>query len=200
MTPTRPAWPRPAPRPRPKGHDASLHEAHAAPHAAGLSVGLGRGLRACASDPAPRAGAGELRRQARSGELRGNRLRPAGGLLRKVSRPGHRQRGYPPRSRGHAGASSAPRSAFPITDRMLSWSPGPKPYRRRHGGRIGITPCIVPPGSPRPRATCRPSRRIMPIFMPAPCRFMKLWRHARSGLDDDRAFCKLAPHPTGEDR
>jgi hypothetical protein len=34
--------------------------------------------------------------------------------------------------------------------------------------------------------------------MPAPCRFMKLWRRGRSGLDDDRAFCKPAPHPTGD--
>jgi AMP nucleosidase len=25
---------------------------------------------------------------------------------------------------------------------------------------------------------------------------MKLWRRGRSGLDDDRAFCKPAPHPT----
>jgi hypothetical protein len=61
------------------------------------------------------------------------------------------------------------------------------------GACIGTTRFTAPPGSLRPRGRCRRSRRNTPRYMPAPCRFMKLWRRGRSGLDAAEAFCKPAP-------
>jgi hypothetical protein len=66
------------------------------------------------------------------------------------------------------------------------------------GACIGMARSTAPPGSPPPRGRCHRLRRNMPRFMPAPCRFMKLWLRARSGLDDAEAFCKRAPQPTGD--